>query len=234
MEKMKKCKACGKEIASNAKICPNCGAKNKKPFYKTAWFWIVIVIVLIIAAGSNTDSTENKYEKNKNNKITVVDFANMTEAERDNWCTKNKVNCDTKNEYSDSIPKDKLISQSIEPNKVIYEGENLVITISLGKKPTNGEKNALEKAKSYSNTMNMSKKGIYNQLTSSIEGFTEEEAQYAIDNIKADWNKNALEKAKSYQKSMNMSKKAIYNQLTSSFEGFTEEEAQYAIDHLED
>ena len=50
----------------------------------------------------------------------------------------------------------------------------------------------------------MSKQGIYNQLTSSVEGFTKEAAQYAIDNIEADWNKNALEKAKTYQTSMNM------------------------------
>ena len=79
----------------------------------------------------------------------------------------------------------------------------------------------------------MSKQGIYNQLTSSIEGFTKEGAQYAIDNIEADWNKNALEKAKTYQTSMNMSSKAIYNQLVSSVEGFTKSEAQYAIDNLD-
>ena len=33
-EKMKKCKACGAEIASSAAVCPKCGAKNKKPIYK--------------------------------------------------------------------------------------------------------------------------------------------------------------------------------------------------------
>ncbi|MCU6061082.1 zinc-ribbon domain-containing protein, partial [Clostridioides difficile] len=32
MSKMIQCKSCSKEIASNAKSCPNCGAKNKKPF----------------------------------------------------------------------------------------------------------------------------------------------------------------------------------------------------------
>ena len=43
---------------------------------------------------------------------------------------------------------------------------------------------ALKKAESYSETMYMSKKGIYNQLTSSAgEQFTEEEAQYAVDNL---------------------------------------------------
>ena len=34
MSKMKKCKVCSKEIASNAKTCPECGAKIKKQYIK--------------------------------------------------------------------------------------------------------------------------------------------------------------------------------------------------------
>ena len=78
----------------------------------------------------------------------------------------------------------------------------------------------------------MSKQGIYNQLTSFVEKFSPEAAQYAVDNVKADWNANALESAKSYQKTMSMSPEAIRSQLTSSVEGFTEEEADYAVSHL--
>lgn len=91
---------------------------------------------------------------------------------------------------------------------------------------------ALKKAECYSDNMYMSKQGIYNQLTSEFEKFSPEAAQYAVDNVKADWNANALEKAKSYQKTMNMSPEAIRSQLTSSVEGFTEEEADYAVSHL--
>lgn len=95
--------------------------------------------------------------------------------------------------------------------------------------------NALAKAKIYSDTMHMSKQGIYDQLTSEYgEQFPAEAAQYAIDNLNADYKKNALEKAKTYQDSMSMSKNAIYDQLISQYgEKFTEEEAQYAIDNLE-
>ena len=197
---MKKCKSCGKEIASNAKICPGCGAKNKKPFYKAIWFWVIVVIVIFTIAGSGNDESSDektKFEKNKGTKVTVVDMSGMTEAERDTWCNDKKVNCITKTEYSDSVAKDGFVSQSIAADKEIYEGDK--ITIEYG------------------------------------EGFTAEEAQYAIDNMKADWNANALAKAKSYQDSMSMSKSAIYKQLTSEYgEGFTDEEAQYAIDHLDD
>ena len=66
------------------------------------------------------------------------------------------------------------------------------------------------------------------------ENFTAEEAQYAVDNMTADWNANALAKAKTYQETMNMSPEAIRDQLTSDAgEKFTQEEADYAISHLE-
>ncbi len=95
---------------------------------------------------------------------------------------------------------------------------------------------ALAKAKSYSELMNMSKKGIYDQLTAEAgEQFSAEAAQYAIDNVDADWNANALAKAKSYQETMSMSPKAIHDQLTSNYgEKFTKSEADYAIAHLND
>lgn len=94
---------------------------------------------------------------------------------------------------------------------------------------------ALKKADTYANQMNLSKKGLYQQLTSDHgEKFPEEAAQYAIDNVKADWKKNALAKAKTYQDQMSMSKSAIHDQLVSDYgEKFTEEEAQYAINNLE-
>ena len=59
------------------------------------------------------------------------------------------------------------------------------------------------------------------------------QAQYAIDNLDADYNKNALLSAESYRDTLSMSKNAIYDQLISEYGGqFTESEAQYAIDHL--
>lgn len=96
-------------------------------------------------------------------------------------------------------------------------------------------KNALKKAKIYSDTMHMSKAGLYEQLTSEYgEQFPAEAAQYAVDNLNADWKENALKKAKTYQETMAMSTSAIYDQLTSEYgEKFTAEEAQYAIDNLE-
>ncbi|WEV58466.1 Ltp family lipoprotein [Bifidobacterium sp. ESL0728] len=96
--------------------------------------------------------------------------------------------------------------------------------------------NALASAKTYSDTMHMSKQGIYDQLTSEAgDKFSAQAAQYAVDNLKADYNANALAAAKSYEKNMHMSPEAIREQLTASAgDKFTPQEADYAIQHLND
>lgn len=95
--------------------------------------------------------------------------------------------------------------------------------------------NALSQAQTYSDKMHMSKRGIFDQLISEYGGkFQPEAAQYAIDNVDADFNANALETAKVYYEKMNLSKEDVRDQLTSAYGArFTQEEADYAIDHLD-
>jgi len=83
--------------------------------------------------------------------------------------------------------------------------------------------------------MDMSKAGIYNQLTSEYgDNFPEDAAQYAVDNVEADWKANALASAETYYEMMSMSKQGIYDQLISDYgDQFTDEQAQYAVDNLE-
>jgi len=93
---------------------------------------------------------------------------------------------------------------------------------------------ALAQATLYSETLHLSKAGIYDQLVSEYGGkFAPEAAQYAIDNVQADWNANALATAKQYQETMSMSSEAIRDQLTSVYGSkFTPEEADYAVANL--
>lgn len=95
-------------------------------------------------------------------------------------------------------------------------------------------KAALKSAETYSDMMHMSKKGIYEQLISEYgDDFPEDAAQYAVDNLEADYKENALKSAETYAEMMDMSDNAIYDQLISEYgDQFTEEEAQYAIDNL--
>jgi len=69
---------------------------------------------------------------------------------------------------------------------------------------------ALKKAKTYASVMHMSKVSVYDQLTSEYgEKFTPEQAQYAINNVVADWKNNALSKARTYANEMNMSDSSV-------------------------
>ena len=193
MSKMTQCKSCAKEIATSAKSCPGCGAKNKKPIYKRVWFWVIAIIIVIGATGGS--GTDDSKEINSGN---IESEQEVSQNNIENTTAENK----SENKVEDNIPTE--------------------------------YKSALRKAKLYADTMNMSKAGLYDQLTSEYgEKFTVEAAQYAIDNITVDWRENALKKAKLYQETMSMSPAAIYDQLTSEYgEKFTAEEAQYAIDNL--
>lgn len=237
------CPRCGNEVIEGAKFCASCGSPvtqqheqqpletvsytntqmpqtqktNKQPIFKKWWFWLIVVVVVIVAISSaNTESDDEKNDKTSGLSISINEdkkSAKSTEKDAE------------KGSEKDADKKDSKVSNIFEDNKSDDNDDGV----------STEYKNALEKAEVYSNYMHMSKQGIYDQLVSEYgEKFPEDAAQYAVDNIEADWNKNALEKAKTYYEDMNMSKDAVYNQLISEFgEKFTQSEAQYAVDHLE-
>ena len=240
-----------------APVMPVASEKAKKPIYKKWWFWVIIAVVAIGIIGSinggnesstntdngssvvqsgdetNNDTTDNKTDSNK---ITVIDFSAMNKADIENWAATNKVTVKFSEDYSDTVASGSVISQNKKANETVKEGATIKVVISKGKMPSIEYQNALKQAETYSEMMHMSKKAIFDQLTSEYGGqFEDDAAQYAIDNLDADYKKNALESAKTYQSMMSMSKSAIYDQLVSEYGGqFTAEEAQYAIDHLDD
>ena len=93
---------------------------------------------------------------------------------------------------------------------------------------------ALASAENYLEFSGFSKQGLYEQLSSDFgEGFTEAEAQYAVDHVDADWNKEAVESARRYLEHSPMSRDGLIEQLTSSYgEGFTYEQAVYAVNKV--
>lgn len=64
------CRNCNAPIAKNAKICPACGAKNKKPFYKKWWF---VLLVIIVGIGVINSIGRNKQEKFDWNEVELCD-----------------------------------------------------------------------------------------------------------------------------------------------------------------
>lgn len=207
--KTKICKHCKTEISYNAKVCPQC---RKKQSGKLKWIIIVFAILIVIVVASSGGDNGTKTASN------TTDGAESATIQEEP-IAKSESNSET---LSADITES---ADNIATNEVEDDTENI---------PTE-YKSALNKAYNYSDIMHMSKAGIYNQLTSEYgEKFSAEAAQYAIDNMEADWNANALIKAKDYSDTMHMSKAGIYDQLISEYgEQFTPEEAQYAVDNVE-
>ncbi len=97
-------------------------------------------------------------------------------------------------------------------------------------------RNALRAAQNYVDLMAFSEQVLFDQLTSEYgDGYPEDAARYAVENVKADWNQEALEAAMNYLEIMPMSDKELFEQLTSEYgDKFTKEQAQYAINNLPD
>lgn len=198
---------------------------------------LIFMIWTPILYSSNDNSSDTaKVAKNNAVKVEVADFSTMSVTEASSWCTNNKLNCNIASNYSDTVAKGALIKQSEQAGTSISEGSDVIIRYSLGKEPSMEFKNALASAERYSETLHMSKSAIFSQLTSEYGGgFPKDAAQYAVDNLKADYKYNALQSAKNYSETLHMSKKAIFDQLISEYGGkFTREEAQYAIDNLDE
>ena len=180
----------------------------KKPFYKRWWFIAIVSIVVIAAIGQALEEGKTSSSQGAAQSQSTSQTQSAPEAE--------------------AAPQAQSASEAAAPAAAP--------TPEAEPKVPREYQNALESAKSYSNVMHMSKKGIYNQLISPYaDKFPAEAAQYAVDNLQADYNANALAKAKEYQETMHMSSQAIRDQLTSEYgEKFTASEADYALAHLND
>ncbi len=88
------------------------------------------------------------------------------------------------------------------------------------------QENALSKAKSYLEFAAFSYNGLIDQLE--YEGFSTEDATYAVDNCGANWMEQAAKKAKSYLEFSSFSKQGLIEQL--EYEGFTHEQAVYGAE----
>lgn len=62
---MTTCKHCGAEIAASAKVCPQCGGKNKPPIYKRWWFIAIIVLIVLSAIGGSGSGSDSSASSSK-------------------------------------------------------------------------------------------------------------------------------------------------------------------------
>lgn len=227
---------------------------TKKPFYNKWWFWLLAILVVVAFVGSQGgDKDEASTDKPKSDATLVKKSANkssdgatQTETSKNLESSSKAANVPT--DHANALIRAKryasrmhMSKQRVSEQLTSEYGEKFSETAAKyaidNLKGIDWNANALAKGTTYAKRMKMSKQKIFDQLTSQYgEKFTEQEGQYAVDNLKnIDWNANALVKAKRYQNNQAMSPDRIRDQLTSEYgEKFTVQEADYAIQHLND
>lgn len=157
------------------------------------------------------EEEKNAIENNlKNNDISIS--TEGTKEENKNISTNNTNITSSNNSSTSKKNEDSNSNNKINVNKS---------TTSV----TTGKRNALARAKSYLNYMAFSYKGLVEQLE--YEGYSNEEATYAVDNCGANWNEQAAKKAESYMSYMSFSRSGLIEQL--EYEGFTSKQAEYGV-----
>jgi len=93
---------------------------------------------------------------------------------------------------------------------------------------TVSQKNAIRKAEDYLDYTAFSKSGLVEQLE--YEGFSNEEATFASENIEVNWREQAVLKAEDYLNYSAFSRSGLIDQLL--YDGHSQEDANYAVDQV--
>ncbi|MGB6246033.1 Ltp family lipoprotein, partial [Gordonia sp. (in: high G+C Gram-positive bacteria)] len=86
---------------------------------------------------------------------------------------------------------------------------------------TPSQRNAIAKARDYLSLSAFSRQGLIEQLA--FEGFSNDDAVFAVDYLSPDWTDQARKKAAEYMSMSAFSEQGLTEQLV--FEGFTQEQA---------
>jgi uncharacterized protein YxeA len=105
---------------------------------------------------------------------------------------------------------------------VVVVALSLVSTASAA---TAGQRNALDKAKSYLSISAFSKSGLKKQLK--FDGFSGSDAGWAVNHVRVSWKAQAVKKAKAYLEITSFSKSGLTKQL--EFDGFSHSQAVYGV-----
>lgn len=183
-KKLKQCKACKNEIAVNAKICPNCGAKNNKPIYKRWWF-VIIVIIVIVTAMSTIGNGTNTGDKLDQANIETTDIKETDNVGADTNSTKDSNSNETTGQ------KNALKSAKNYINTMAFSYDGLVTQLEFEKYShedavygadncgADWKEQAAKSAKNYLSTSSFSHDSLITQLE--FEGFTNEQAVYGAE-----------------------------------------------------
>ncbi|NJE41265.1 hypothetical protein E0K99_08030 [Faecalicoccus pleomorphus] len=152
---------------------------------------------------------DEKYKDSKEN----------TEAQDLKTKAQEKLDEIAKQEEEERKAKEEQERQEEAERQAAQQRQNEIANASLG------EQNALGTAQDYLNVMGFSRQGLKEQLM--YEGYSDAEAEFALNHITVDWNLQAQKVAQNYIDTMSFSRQGLLEQLL--YEGFTQEQAEYGV-----
>lgn len=176
---LRKCKECGEDISSDAKICPRCGKDQRNFFQKHTLLTIFLIFIGICTIGNLNMSTNNNSSTfNSNYSTNSSNYSSNSNSNSNN--TSNiplgKLNAVGKAKeylYVSAFSYKGLIKQlefeGFSSEEATYGADNC---------GANWNDQAARKAKEYLGVMSFSKSGLIQQLE--FEGFTSEQAAYGV------------------------------------------------------
>lgn len=215
----KQCKHCRSDIDSKAKICPVCKKKQGGGCSTALYIFLgiaglgVISSILHPSGSKPADDTTNR----SSIEATVEETAAATKAE-----TTEAAKTEAAQEESTEAPAPEAAAEEVT------EAPTVAPTEAPTEAPpaddvSIGQKNALRSAISYLDLMPFSATGLVEQLE--YEGYSHEDAVYAMEHCGADWNEQAAKAAKSYIEMMPFSRDSLIEQLV--YEGYTQAQAEH-------
>lgn len=128
-------------------------------------------------------------------------------------------------------PKTEQVVEVEDKDQVVVEDKEEKPTVKeqkeVEKQPelTLAQRNAVKSAESYLSFTAFSRKGLIQQLE--FEGYSTEDATYAVDHVTVNWNEQCARTARSYLEFTSFSRQGLHDQL--EYEGFTEEQIEYGL-----
>jgi len=185
------------------------------------WVGIVFLglVVLGFIFGDDEDTTMNESTEPETEAVQV----DASEEQQEDTKSNEEVEEEPVTEEEDpeeTVVEEEQPEQPEEEKEEPKEPEEPSLTLS--------QQNAIGAAESYLNYTAFSKSGLVEQLE--FEGFSKEDATFAVENIKVDWKEQAVKSGENYLDFSSFSRTGLIEQL--EFEGFTTEQATYAVDQI--
>ena len=168
--------------------------------------------------------TEVRVTGDSENGYFPIDFNGQTGYVHSNYISAPIINTDSLNSIVES---ETTAPESFEENDTFYETEGTTTSERTQSGTSRSQQNALNDARDYLSFMSFSYEGLVDQLE--FEGYSHEDAVFAVDNCDADWNQQAVKSAQEYLDFMAFSYSGLIEQL--EYEQFTSSQATYAADN---